>query len=256
MFCVVSSLFWVLCFRHEGKIVTIVQLSFFSSGSLNDNVPYVGNYEIPYESVGADLFKHFTLMRNFTIPTSHVHSINMISVSTDSWIIPTLDQIDLFGDSMPLSPLEQKYQEIVLASMTTLENHNVFSMNLDTYVPSPWLGSQDSLDPLNETFPTDESIVEVMSLDETPWNGLHQCSPFLPNLDEIPSYLEAFVSHCPTPPLQTHVLVHSVLLEGNMGNITATMPLNIFVKPKIVENIHIGVSHSPDEIRVYTQLFK
>jgi len=46
MFYVVSSLFWVLRFPHEGKIVTMDQLSFFSSGPLSDNVPYVGNSEI------------------------------------------------------------------------------------------------------------------------------------------------------------------------------------------------------------------
>lgn len=41
-----------------------------------------------------------------------------------------------------------------------------------------------------------------------------------------------------------------------MGNIIATMPLDISVKPKIIENVHIGVSYSPDEIKIYTQIFK
>jgi len=41
-----------------------------------------------------------------------------------------------------------------------------------------------------------------------------------------------------------------------MGNITATMPLDIFVKVEIVENINIGVSCSIDEIRIYTHLSK
>jgi hypothetical protein len=107
MFCVVSSLFRVLRFPHEGKIVTVDQLSFFSSGSSNGNVPYVGNTEIPYESVGAGLFKDSALMGTFSLPPPNVHFINMISVSTDPWIIPTLDQIDSFGDAMPLSPLEK-----------------------------------------------------------------------------------------------------------------------------------------------------
>ena len=52
MFGVLSSLFGVLCFPHEGKIVIVDQLAFFSSNSSNGNVPYVGNTEIPYESVG------------------------------------------------------------------------------------------------------------------------------------------------------------------------------------------------------------
>ena len=65
---------------------------------------------------------------------------------------------------MPLSPLEQDYHEIFSASATTSESHGVLSMYLDTYSQYPWLGSWDSPDPLNEIFPTDESIVEVMSL--------------------------------------------------------------------------------------------
>lgn len=165
MFSVVSSLFCVLRFPHQGKIVTVDQLSFFSSGSSNSNIPYVGNNEIPYESMGTGLFKASTLVGTFTLPPPNVHSVNMISNSTNPWIIHTKDQIDSFGDAMPLCPLEINYQDIVLASMATSESHIVFSINLDTYVPSPWLGSLDSLEPLIKTLPIDESIVEVVSLE-------------------------------------------------------------------------------------------
>jgi len=41
-----------------------------------------------------------------------------------------------------------------------------------------------------------------------------------------------------------------------MGNIIAMMPLDISINPRILENIHIGVTCSPDEIKIYTQLFK
>ena len=129
-------------------------------------------------------------------------------------------------------------------------------MHVDTYSQSPWLGSWDLPDPLNEIFPTNESIFEVMSLDETPWNDVHHLSSFLPSLSEIPLCLGAFVSHNPTHPLQTPIFVHEVLSEGNMGNITATMPIDISIKLGIVKNIHIRVSYSLDEIRVYIDLFK
>lgn len=66
--------------------------------------------------------------------------------------------------------------------MDASEIHVVFSMNLDTYAQSPWLGSWDSLDHFNDTF-------EVLSLDETPWNDLHHHSSFLPSLSAIPSCL-------------------------------------------------------------------
>ena len=109
MFCVVSSLFRVLRFPHEGKNFTVDQLSSFSFGSSNGNVPYVGNTEIPYKSVGAGLFKDSTLMGTFTLPPLNVHSVNMIMDSMDHWIFPTINQIDSFGDAMPLSPLEINY---------------------------------------------------------------------------------------------------------------------------------------------------
>ena len=47
-----------------------------------------------------------------------------------------------------------------------------------------------------------------------------------------------------------------VLYEGNLGNISPTIPLDISVKPRIVENVHIGDSCSPDEIQTYKSLFQ
>lgn len=47
MFCVFSSLFHIICFPHEGKIVTVDQLAFFYFGYFNGNLLYVGNKNIP-----------------------------------------------------------------------------------------------------------------------------------------------------------------------------------------------------------------
>jgi hypothetical protein len=47
-----------------------------------------------------------------------------------------------------------------------------------------------------------------------------------------------------------------VFAEGNLSNISPTIPIDISVKPGIVENVHIGGSCSPDEIVTYTSLFK
>lgn len=128
----------------------------------------MGNTKIPYDSAGACIFKDSALTINFSLPPPNITLINMISLPTDPWIIPTPDQIDSFGDSMLLSPLEHAYKGIVFSSTDGSKSHAIFSMNLNTYVKSPWLGSFGSLDPLNKTFPTDESIVGVMFLDETP----------------------------------------------------------------------------------------
>jgi hypothetical protein len=47
-----------------------------------------------------------------------------------------------------------------------------------------------------------------------------------------------------------------VFAEGNLSNISPTIPIDISVKPGIVKNVHIGASCSPDEIVTYTSLFK
>lgn len=40
-----------------------------------------------------------------------------------------------------------------------------------------------------------------------------------------------------------------------MGNITQTQPIDISVKLGIVEHIHVGVTCTPEEIQLYTDLF-
>ena len=41
-----------------------------------------------------------------------------------------------------------------------------------------------------------------------------------------------------------------MFVEGNMENISATIPINIFVNLDVVENIHIGADYSPKEIAI------
>jgi hypothetical protein len=47
-----------------------------------------------------------------------------------------------------------------------------------------------------------------------------------------------------------------VFAEGNLSNISPTVPIDISIKPGIVENVHIGASYSSDEILTYMSLFK
>ena len=47
-----------------------------------------------------------------------------------------------------------------------------------------------------------------------------------------------------------------IFAEGNMANIFATIPVNIFANPNVVENVHIGANCSSEEIAIYTTLFK
>ena len=95
-----------------------------------------------------------------------------------------------------------------------------------------------------------------MSVDDLPWKDGHHRSSFFPNIqnmeDCLPSMVPSEVSSSPQNP----VLTRHVLSKGNMGNNIETRPIDILVKPGIVENIHIGRNCSPEEVTVYTALFK
>ena len=71
----------------------------------------------------------------------------MISVHSDLWVLPPIDQVETWGDVMPLSPTELKYVEIVSALASSFEPAPS-RRALNTYIQSPWLGDSASLDPL------------------------------------------------------------------------------------------------------------
>jgi hypothetical protein len=56
----------------------------------------------------------------------------------------------------------------------------------------------------------------------------------------------------PLNPLETH----GIYVEGNMENISETIPINISKTPDVMENVFIGATCSPEEIHSYTTLFK
>ena len=47
-----------------------------------------------------------------------------------------------------------------------------------------------------------------------------------------------------------------IFAEGNMANISTTIPINISANPNVVENVHIDANFSSEEIAIYTALFK
>jgi len=98
--------------------------------------------------------------------------------------------------------------------------------------------------------------MEIMSIEEATWNDIHHHSLFFPSPMVMSTCLEKFSSCFPTQPLQPPIMTHDVWSEGNMGNITQTIPTDISVKPSIIENVHIGVTCSPDEIKLYTHIFQ
>jgi hypothetical protein len=113
MHTVVSSLFCVICFPDQGKLVTVDQIAFFSSDSRTSNVPFIAKTPLGYENVSVGLLKDSSLMGTFPIPPPDVPppfvaSINMIATtvgeiheSYDPWIVPISDDCLRYGDRMP-----------------------------------------------------------------------------------------------------------------------------------------------------------
>jgi hypothetical protein len=86
MCAVVSTLFHVVRFPHQGKVVTVDQLAFFNFDTRNGNVLFIAKTPPGYENIDVDLLKDSSLMGTFPIsppdvPHSSVSSINMISTS-------------------------------------------------------------------------------------------------------------------------------------------------------------------------------
>jgi hypothetical protein len=203
-----------------------------------------------YENVGVGLLKDSSLMGTFPIPPPNVPhpfvaSINMISTSVhgtpasyDPWMVPNPDDHLHYGDKLPLSPVESTYQAIQSATPST-----------------PSLGDL-SLDPFCVTFPMDEMIMSVMSMENTPWDDGHHHSILFLEQHTIEGYQRmstpsTIVVIC-TVPKSTHDLFY----EWNLSNISPTIPLDISIKPGIVENVHIEASCSHDEVVTYKSLFQ
>jgi hypothetical protein len=124
MHAVVSTLFRVVRFPHQGKVITINQLAFFNSDTHTRNILFITKTPLGYENIGVGLLKDSSLMGTFPIlppnvPHSFVASINMISTSIhgtptshDPWMVPDPDDHLRYGDEMPLSLVKSAYQAI------------------------------------------------------------------------------------------------------------------------------------------------
>jgi hypothetical protein len=68
MFVAVSTLFRVLRFPHQEKIVMVDQLAYFTSDSRIDSVPFIEKTPSSYENVGVGILKDSSLMGTFPLP--------------------------------------------------------------------------------------------------------------------------------------------------------------------------------------------
>jgi hypothetical protein len=128
---------------------------------------------------------------------------------------------------------------------------------LDPVLEPTWdQGSLTDTDSLDLVFPSNESIIEAMTSLDRPWDDLHHRSYFLPELRRIEAGEFTLTmtgdKAFPINPLDTHV----VYAEGNMETISQTTPIDISINLGVMENIFVGEDSSPEEIKIYTYLFK
>ena len=80
--------------------------------------------------------------------------------------------------------------------------------------------SLPTLDYLSQNFPSKESIMEIMSVDEPVWEDHHHRSSFLLNANLVNSDFVSLISTNIIKNIQTHVLLQDTDSKGNLYNIT------------------------------------
>jgi hypothetical protein len=77
------------------------------------------------------------------------------------------------------------------------------------------------------TLPIDEAIMEVMATPNIPWENLHHCVYFLPSLEWLEEEIKNPVANDNFQWFQSPIMIHDVLLEGNLENIFKTILIDI-----------------------------
>jgi hypothetical protein len=236
---VASSVFRCVQFPHQVKIVTIDQLDFCIPDThtpATNNIPFLGDHKITYESVGVGLLKYSTLMGTFLAPlpptTHHISTVNMISTtiyqsleSSYPWIIPSPLEFDALGDTMPLSPFKASYV-IIQSTSPSLDDQHLLEPN--TYSMPSWLNPLSSIFYyISQIFPSGESIMEMLSIDEVPWDDNHHRSSFLPPLEEIQEDIHSIFPPDVVDSPQSPIPTQDTIFEGNLGNIYSTIVIDI-----------------------------
>ena len=91
---------------------------------------------------------------------------------------------------------------------------------------------------------------------EQPWEELHHCSYFLPELEQIKCNEFRMTLTKKVFSLVMLLGTHGIYVEGSMSNLSPIIPINVSPTPSKVENICVGEDSSPNEIHTYTKFFK
>jgi hypothetical protein len=143
--------------------------------------------------------------------------------SSDPWVVPSPLEFDVLGDTMPLSPAEAAYIAIQSAPPSsgrpTFVGTRCLLGALLVGFPIVW-----HVDDISHIFPSDESIMEMLSIDDLPWDDNHHRSSFLPPLEEIHQDISLCLPSLMLPMLRNLLSSRTdTLSEGNMGNISTTV---------------------------------
>jgi hypothetical protein len=79
MTVVVSSVFCTLCFPHEGKIMTIDQLSFTHASpnaSVGPSIPVINNSQPTTEDIGVGMYSSLMGTFDFVAPIHHIYAMS------------------------------------------------------------------------------------------------------------------------------------------------------------------------------------
>ena len=129
----------------------------------------------------------------------------------------------------------------VVQSLFDDHTDDLHLVTLDPYHLPYWLEpSLPILDYLSQTFPSDESIMEIMSTNEPIWEDHHHRSSFLPNTSSVDHDFASLFSTDIVDTPQTPILLQNTNFEGNLCNITQTNPIDISAKPGTLEHVHVG----------------
>ena len=72
--------------------------------------------------------------------------------------------------------------------------------------------------------------MEILSIEEAPWDDNHNRSSFLPSLYEIEKDIHSiFLDDVANSP-QSPILTQDTISEGNFGNISSTIAIDISIK--------------------------
>ena len=210
MTAIASTVFRTVQSPHLGRIVTIDQLDFCTPNvttSTANNIPMLVQSHPPYQSIGVGMLKDSSLMGIFpsTPPSTDTATVHMIS----SFDFEPQGQNVV--ESTSLSPHEAMYDTIQTFSNDHTDDLHLVASN--PYHLLYWLEpSLSFLDYLSETFPSNESIMDIMNMDEPIWEDHHHRSMFLPNTSSV--------NHDIVNVPQSPILLQNMDSEGNHCNIT------------------------------------